>query len=514
MKIARALVSVSDKTNLEFLVKKLNGMGVEIISTGGTAKMIKSLNVPVIEIDEYTGSPEMLGGRVKTLQPKVHAGLLALRDDEKHKKEMEEAGIPYIDMVVVNLYPFEETVAKEGVSFDEAIENIDIGGPTMLRSAAKNLGSVAVISDPHQYEEVVFAMENNDGAIPRDILKKLATEVFRKTSEYNRAIYEYLSKEEGEERADFSLKAEKVYDLRYGENPHQKASFYKDTDGALGIADAVVHQGKELSYNNILDINAAVMMAADFKEPAVSIVKHNNPCGIASADTLEKAYVDALDCDRLSAFGSIMAFNGKITETLAALILEEASFVECIIAPEYEPSALEVFKAKKNLRILELDFVSKTFAPQKDIKKVKGGVLVQDTDLIDFNEEDLKVVTETKPDEATMKALLFGWKVVKFVKSNAIVLNQDTKTVGIGAGQMSRVDSVITAVRKADDRAKGSCLASDAFFPVPDSIERAHEAGIKAIIQPGGSIKDAEVIEACNKFKIPMILTGTRHFKL
>ncbi|MFC1548914.1 bifunctional phosphoribosylaminoimidazolecarboxamide formyltransferase/IMP cyclohydrolase [Candidatus Omnitrophota bacterium] len=516
MEVKRALISVSDKTGLEDLVKKLNDMGVEIISTGGTYKKINSLGVPVTEVSSYTGYPEMMDGRVKTLHPKIHGGLLALRDNKEHMDQAQKQDINMIDMVVVNLYPFEETVSRKGVSLEEAIENIDIGGPSMLRSAAKNYRSVAVLSSPSQYDKVINELEGNDRNLSEETLKELAVQVFERTSRYDSAINNYLAGEETAEKdlpdtIDISLK--KARGLRYGENPHQNASLYSCAEGSeKGVIDAEQFQGKELSFNNIIDLDSAYEMVSSFDEPAVSIVKHNNPCGIATASTLKQAYLDALDSDRISAFGSIMGFNGKIDGPLAETILSEIDFLECVIAPEYDPAALEVFKTKKNLRILKKSLPQ--YPPKrKDMKKVAGGFLVQDKDYVSLSKSDMKVVTKEKPSKELMDALVFSWKAVSFVKSNAILLCQGTKSVGIGAGQMSRVDSVVIAVCKAGDRAKGAVLASDAFFPMADSIEAAHEAGIAAIIQPGGSIRDQEIIDACDRLGIPMIFTGKRHFK-
>jgi len=518
VEIRRAIISVSDKTGLEKFVKELNGLGIEIISTGGTAGLIAGWGVRVKEISAYTGFPEMLDGRVKTLHPKIHAGILALRGNKEHARQMKEKDIPYIDMVVVNLYPFEETVSRKDVLQEEAIENIDIGGPSMLRSAAKNFKSVAVVSSPDQYESIIRELKET-GGIVEDTLKDLAVCVFRKTSGYDKAIGGYLAgrgpactAETGP--GDMNIPLKKICDLRYGENPHQKAAFYRDARSELsGMAAARQLQGKQLSFNNIMDISSAMEIVADIKGPAVSIVKHSNPCGVARGETLQQAYVDALDCDRLSAFGSIMAFNAPISGKCAELILKESDFVECIISPGYEKKALDIFKEKKNLRILEILPEENFSSEEKDIKKVAGGVLIQDIDRDDLLPADLKIVTKTKMRDDTIESLLFAWKVVKHVKSNAIVISKGTKTVGIGAGQMSRIDSVLIAVRKAGERAKGAVLASDAFFPMPDSIEEAHKAGVFAIIQPGGSIRDDEVIAACDKFGISMAFTGIRHFK-
>lgn len=522
MKVKRALISVSDKTGLGDLVKVLNKHGVEILSTGGTAKMIRELGVPAKDVSEHTGFPEMLDGRVKTLHPKVHGGLLALRENKEHMETVKKHGIGLIDMVVVNLYPFEKTVAKPGVKLEEAIENIDIGGPSMLRSAAKNHKSVCVVCDPADYSRVIDEMEKNSGSISEGLLVELGKKVFARTSAYDAAIYKYLvgsselgvgSKEEYPDKLSLSFK--KLQDLRYGENPHQKAAFYKDeTSDEPSVSGAAQLHGKELSFNNIIDLNAALEIVKEFDEPAATIIKHTNPCGTATAKTISKAYIDALDCDRLSAFGSVVGFNKPVDNELAQTILKEADFVECIIAPSYEPKALEALKVKKNLRLLEVkNFGAKVQKYDKDMKKVVGGLLIQDRDTVRIKESDLKVVTKIKPTKEQIHSLLFGWVVVKHVKSNAIVLCQGTQTVGVGAGQMSRVISVSIAAEKAGARSKGSTLASDAFFPKEDGIEQAAKAGVKAIIQPGGSIRDKEVIEMADKLGIAMVFTGIRHFK-
>ena len=514
VKVKRALISVSDKSGIEELAKTLNEFGVEILSTGGTAKKIKDLGIPVKDVSEYTGFPEMMDGRVKTLHPKIHGGLLALRDDKSHMEVAKKHGIDMIDMVVVNLYPFEKTVAKEGVTLEEAIENIDIGGPSMLRSAAKNHRSVAVVTNPASYPDIIKELKENGGLLSEETLKNLAVEVFRRTAEYDQAIYNYLVQNEKCFSDTLNLSFAKVQDLRYGENPHQQAAFYKDPKAQeAGISSARQLQGKELSFNNIIDMNAAIEIVKEFDRPAASLIKHTNPCGAAVADYLAQAYLDALECDRLSAFGSIVGFNGPVDKKLAEAVMKEADFVECIIAPSFEDEAKEIFARKKNLRLLEVPAFKKTSSKEMDYKKVVGGLLVQDMDLKVVTEGELKTVTKTAPTKSQVQSLLFGWKIVKHVKSNAIVLSQGTRTVGIGAGQMSRVDSVIIACRKAGEKTKGATLASDAFFPKPDAIEQAHKAGIKAIIQPGGSKGDAEIIASCNKYGISMLFTGFRHFK-
>jgi len=519
VKVKRALISVSDKTGLEEFVKGLNELGIEIISTGGTSKKIRSLGIKVTEVSELTGLPEMMDGRVKTLHPKIHAALLALRDNKEHMQELKNQGIDPIDMVVVNLYPFEKTISSETVTFEEAIENIDIGGPTMLRSAAKNFKSVAVLSSSKQYQMILNELKNNDGEISEKYRKELARIVFLHTSKYDGFIERYLKGEFMSRNSDdFPLTINddlnKVKQLRYGENPHQNAALYRyGASDSIGIVDAEQFQGKELSFNNILDLNAVFEIIKTFKDPAVAIVKHSNPCGVAFSGTVEQAFIDALESDPISAFGGIIGSNRVVDGNVARTIMERVSFFECIIAPEYENEALAVFSEKKNLRVLKLSYPDGIVSKEKDIKKIPGGILIQDTDTGNISRKDIKIVTEAKLSEEDIEALFFGWNVVKFVKSNAIVLTQGTKTVGIGAGQMSRVDSVLIAIRKAGERAEGSFLASDAFFPKPDSIEAAHKAGIKGIIQPGGSIRDQEIIDACDKIGMPMIFTGMRHFR-
>jgi phosphoribosylaminoimidazolecarboxamide formyltransferase / IMP cyclohydrolase len=521
VRIKRALISVSDKSGLDDLVKTLNEFHVEIISTGGTAKRIEQLGIPVKSVSDITQFPEMLDGRVKTLHPKIHGGLLALRDNKEHLKQVNEFAIEFIDMVVVNLYPFENTVSDPNVDFEQAIENIDIGGPSMLRSAAKNARSVAVICDPQRYKDIIVELKENNGALSAKTRTILAAEVFKRTFEYDRAIASYLQNkiEQQNSKDNFpdrlELHFEKIQDLRYGENPHQKAAFYKESNSQrVSIANARQLHGKELSFNNIIDLNAALNIVKDFQAPTASIVKHTNPCGAASADKLCLAYSNALACDPMSAFGSIVGFNRRVEIDTAQAILS-ADFVECIIGPGFSSEALEMLKKKKNIRIMEVDDFNRIDGDrceEFDYKRVSGGLLIQQNNMKILDQDKLKVVTTIKPDLEQMKALLFSWTIVKHVKSNAIVLGQGTKTVGVGAGQMSRVDSVMIAIEKAGIRCKGAVLASDAFFPKADSIEQAARAGIIAIIQPGGSIRDQEVIDAAEKAKIAMVCTGMRHF--
>jgi phosphoribosylaminoimidazolecarboxamide formyltransferase/IMP cyclohydrolase len=516
LKIKRALISVSDKTGILDLAKELHAEGVEILSTGGTAKLLRENNIPVKEVSEYTGFPEMLDGRVKTLHPKIHGGLLALRENKEHMETLKKHAIGLIDMVVVNLYPFEKTTQKPGVKIEEIIENIDIGGPSMLRSAAKNHQSVAVICNPGRYPQVIAQLKKNNGGLSPDLMRDLAIEVFGHTSRYDSAIHNYLKNYfHGQTQTagflqDLTFSFEKLQDLRYGENPHQKAAFYKEKGKSRGLINLKQLQGKELSFNNILDLNAAFELVREFSQPAAVIVKHNNPCGVAEDKTLDKAFVAAWKCDSLSAFGGIVALNRKL-DLKTAQVVAKSGFLECIIAPGYEKGAADLFKEKKNLRLLELSDLEAIDEPE--FKRVSGGMLLQDKNLATLDEKNLKVVTKKKPTKKELESLIFGWKVAKHVKSNAIILTQGSKTVGIGAGQMSRVDSVMIARKKSGKLAKNSCLASDAFFPKEDAVIEAAKAGVKAIIQPGGSISDVEIIQACDKYKVAMVFTGIRHFR-
>ncbi|MEK7849465.1 MAG: bifunctional phosphoribosylaminoimidazolecarboxamide formyltransferase/IMP cyclohydrolase [Candidatus Omnitrophota bacterium] len=520
LKIKRALISVSDKTGITEFAKILQSLGVEIISTGGTARVLKEAGLSVIEMSDYTGYPEMLDGRVKTLHPKIHGGLLALRDNPDHMKQIQEHGIGLIDMVVVNLYPFKKIVAREGVPFSEAIENIDIGGPSMLRSAAKNYMSVAVVCDTKFYASLASELKKNDGCLSEETLKNLAQEVFRLTSRYDEVISSFLiarwsPKDEGQAGLPDSLNLsfKKVASLRYGENPHQKAALYKSVPGRPdSIISAKQLHGKELSFNNYLDLNAAMTIIVDFKEPAACIIKHNNPTGVAEAKTLARAYKDAWQTDPMSAFGGVVGLNRTVDAKTAKAILK-SGFMECVLAPSYEGEALELLRSKKNLRLLEVVFNSAQASGEFDLKKIDGGILVQEADIKDFKMADLKVATKRKPAKKELNSLLFAWKVVKHVESNAIVLARATSTIGIGMGQTSRVDSVFMAIKRAGSRAKGSALASDAFFPKADNIALAKKAGIAAIIQPGGSVADEDVIRAADKAGIAMVFTGIRHFK-
>jgi len=520
VKIRRVLISVSDKSGILDFARGLNSLGVEILSTGGTAKTLRENNIAVKDVSEYTGFPEMLDGRVKTLHPKIHAGLLALRNNPAHMAKIKEHNIGLIDMVVVNLYPFEKTIEKPSVDIEEAIENIDIGGPSMLRSAAKNSQSVAVVCNPHRYSQIIEELKKNNGSLPQKMMRELAIEVFALTAHYDEAIHRYLKsyfKEWGvlpleEFPAELNLSFQKVQALRYGENPHQKAAFYRDKGKTLGLAAVKQLWGKELSFNNILDLNAAVNLAQEFTLPAVVFIKHNNPCGAAENKDVLKAYRDAWNCDRLSAFGGILSINREIGMSLAVLIAK-SGFLECIICPKFSPEALSLLKAKKNLRLLELPGFSARSEKFLDFKRVNGGMLLQGEDSISLDEASLRVVTKRRPTKTELSSLIFAWKVAKHAKSNAIILARGTKTVGIGAGQMSRVDSVYIATKKAGKGAKDACLASDAFFPKEDAIQLAAKYKIKAIIQPGGSIADEQVIKAADRNKIAMVFTSIRHFR-
>jgi phosphoribosylaminoimidazolecarboxamide formyltransferase / IMP cyclohydrolase len=506
MKIQRALLSVSDKTGLLDFARFLVSQKVELLSTGGTAKALQEAGLPVLEISRFTGSPEILDGRVKTLHPKVHGGLLYLRGNEQHEAQAREHGIRPIDLVVVNLYPFVETISREGVTLEEAIEQIDIGGPSMIRSASKNYRSVSVVTSPEDYAVVQEEMETNEGATTLRLRERLAIKAFATTSQYDAAITNYLNSEQ-ETCGAFSLELPLASRLRYGENPHQQAELY----GQFFDFFEKLH-GKELSYNNLLDINAAAGLIAEFSKPTVAILKHTNPCGVASDPDLKAAWEKAFATDRQAPFGGIIVCNRPITLDLARAIAE--IFSEVIIAPDFETEARSLLQKKKNLRLMRLlkDLPGHT----RDIRSVVGGLLVQDTDSADLDKLEHKVVSHRPPTRDELEAMEFGWRVVKHVKSNAIVYAGKDRTLGIGAGQMSRVDSSRIAVWKAGEAGlslKGSAVCSDAFFPFADGLIAAAEAGATCAIQPGGSVKDAEVITAADERNIAMLFTGTRHFR-
>jgi phosphoribosylaminoimidazolecarboxamide formyltransferase/IMP cyclohydrolase len=521
-KIKRALISVSNKEGIVDFAKGLKEFGVEIISTGGTGRMLKENDVEVTDIEQVTNFPEMMDGRVKTLHPAVHGGILVVRDNEQHLKEIEAQDIEPIDLVVCNLYPFAETIAKEDVTLEEAVENIDIGGPTMIRSAAKNNNDVAVVVDPADYDELLAEMKAGNGGLTKTQKLKLAYKAFHHTAEYDQRIQKYLGEivlaDEKEEMPETLLDLyNKKEDLRYGENPHQKAAFYLEAEqNEPSISTAEQLHGKGMSYNNINDTDGALELIKEFEaKPAAAVIKHANPCGMATADSLKEAFINAHAGDPLSAFGSIVAANRKIDTAAAAEIADQDKFIEVVIAPDYEAEALEILKERSDkMRILKTGELSiNREKPGYSMKKVTGGLLVQDRDLAQTAAEDLEVVTEKAPTKEQIEDLLFSWKVVKHVKSNAIVMAKDEMIVGVGAGQMSRVDSMIIAGRKAEGRQEGGVAASDAFFPFPDAVEKAAELGVKAIIQPGGSIRDDQVIEACNELGIAMVFTGKRHFR-
>ncbi|MBV8857792.1 MAG: bifunctional phosphoribosylaminoimidazolecarboxamide formyltransferase/IMP cyclohydrolase [Acidobacteria bacterium] len=540
--IRRALLSVSDKAGLVDFARALRGLGVELLSTGGTAKALREAGLEVRDVSEVTGFPEMLDGRVKTLHPRIHGGILAVRDNPEHARALAEHEIGPIDMVVVNLYPFEQTVAREGVTLEEAVEQIDIGGPAMVRSAAKNFRDVAVVTSPGIYPIIFAELTETGGGLSLKTRSALALEAFSHTSAYDGAISSYLStalrpkdSRGGEDLrsaftiTDFikvnaadkwlaaggpfpegvSLLLSKDADLRYGENPHQKAALFKVFQEQAGIAQAEVLGGKEMSFNNYVDADAAWQLVCDFEETACAVIKHMNPSGVGTAATLEEAYRRALATDPVSAFGGIVAFNRRVDEAAARALTE--IFTEVVVAPDFEEAAVEVLKSKKNLRVLR---AGETQQPSGlDFKRVTGGMLVQTRDTHRLRREDLKVVTRRQPTEEEFAALLFAWTVCKHTKSNAIVYARAGQTVGVGAGQMSRVDSVRIGAMRAQLPVEGSVLASDAFFPFRDGLDEAARHGITAVIQPGGSVRDAEVIAAADEHDLAMVFTGIRHFR-
>jgi phosphoribosylaminoimidazolecarboxamide formyltransferase/IMP cyclohydrolase len=519
-RISRALLSVYDKTGIVDFARGLADLGVELISTGGTRQLLIAAGIPARDISDLTGFPEILGGRVKTLHPRVAAGLLAVRSDPEHARQVAEHGISAIDLVCVNLYPFAETIRKPGVHFEEVIENIDIGGPSMIRAAAKNFQDVAVVTAPADYGAILGALREHNGVLDRATLFELARKAFLMTARYDTQIAEGLSwLDSGAEphasgaRPLFPPRLfpelEKVMDLRYGENPHQQAAFYRRGGAAAsGLAAARQLQGKELSYNNIVDLDASWGLANEFDEPACAIIKHTNPCGVAIADKPVEAYLKAYESDTVSAFGSVIAFNRPVDGATATELAR--LFVEAIAAPDFEPEALDILMSKKNLRLLAMG--ARNGSEGFEIRHVSGGALLQTPDIANLP-RDARVVTERKPSQAEQQDLEFGWRVVKHVKSNAIVLAVGGRAVGVGAGQMSRVDSVKIAVQKAAALGRGAVLASDAFFPFRDGIDEAARGGVTAIIQPGGSARDEETIAAANSHGISMIFTGFRHFR-
>lgn len=514
----RALISVSDKTGIVEFAKSLSDLGVEIISTGGTFHKLKEEKIDAVEISSITGFPECLDGRVKTLHPKVHAGILAIRENKSHMEQLKELDVDTIDIVIVNLYPFKETILKAGVTRAEAVENIDIGGPTMLRSAAKNYQDVIVIVDPADYEIVL--KELKDGKVSLDTKFYLMQKVFMHTSAYDTMIAGYIKKERKDETLPdtLTLTYEKAADMRYGENPHQKAAFYKEIGRNPGtLANAHQLHGKELSFNNINDTNGALELLKEFSEPTVVACKHGNPCGVGSGEAIDTAWEKAYKADKVSIFGGIVVANREITAKVAKEMSE--IFLEVIVAPSYEKEALDILTVKKNIRVLELKDIE---LPQDknayDLKKVNGGLIVQTIDSQLYNEEELKVVTKIAPTKEQMEDLIFALKVVKFVKSNGIAIAKNKQSIGIGPGQVNRIWATRQSVEHSkelisEDATKGAVLASDAFFPFADCVEEAYKAGVKAIIQPGGSVRDEDSIKKCDEYGIAMVFTGMRHFK-
>ncbi|HZE96024.1 MAG TPA: bifunctional phosphoribosylaminoimidazolecarboxamide formyltransferase/IMP cyclohydrolase [Planctomycetota bacterium] len=514
MKIRTALLSVFDKTGIVEFARRLAEFGIEILSTGGTAKALRDGGVKITDVSEYTGSPEIMDGRVKTLHPRIHGGILCVRDSKEHVSQAEQHGIRMIDLVVVTLYPFREVVARPNVAFEEAIENIDIGGPSMIRSAAKNHKYVTVITEPADYDRVSEDLRRRDGSTSEMLRRELAVKAFTLTARYDGAIASYLGG-----REDFpdllTLQFEKIDDLRYGENPHQKGASYRSSfRTAPSVAHANFLGGKELSYNNILDLDSAFELVRELRRQACVIVKHNNPCGAGCAETPLEAFRKALSGDPVSAYGGLAAFNGAVDIATAEAIAVKENFLEGIIAPQFARGAVDILRERtkwgKNLRILEAGAVPASTAGWMQVRSIRDGVLVQSPD--DSLVAESKPVVGQPTDEQT-RDLMFAWTVCKHVRSNAIVLAKNETVVGVGAGQMSRVDSAHIAVRKAGDRAKGAVVASDAFFPFPDALEACLDAGAEAVIQPGGSIRDEDVISVARKRNVPMVLTGMRHFK-
>jgi len=518
-KIERALLSVSDKAGLVEFARVLVEQGVELVSTGGTREAIAKAGLPVKDVSELTKFPEMLDGRVKTLHPFVHAGLLARRDDPGHQRTMAEHGIPLIDLVVCNLYPFAKVAASPHATVHEVIENIDIGGPTMVRAAAKNYAAVGIVTDAGQYADLADELRQSAGHLSLKTRERLAAEAFARIAEYDAAIAAYFAGRQEALPGTLSLNFQRKQALRYGENPHQQAAFYVEQNHRPDcVAGATVLHGKELSYNNILDLDSALNLVREFAQPAAVVVKHNNPCGAAFASNLADAFQRAFDGDPVSAFGGILAFNRVLDEATALRLAEPNRFVECIIAPDFEPAAFEILTTKptwkKNVRLLKIGPLQPNPAGVSlDYRRVEGGLLVQDRDRVAEGEGEWKTVTKRHATAAELADLHFAWKVCKHVKSNAIVLAKDGMIIGVGAGQMSRVDSVKIAIRKAGDRVKGSVLASDAFFPFRDNVDIAASVGVMAMVQPGGSQRDADSITACDEHGLAMLFTGSRHFR-
>ncbi|MFA5075852.1 MAG: bifunctional phosphoribosylaminoimidazolecarboxamide formyltransferase/IMP cyclohydrolase [Patescibacteria group bacterium] len=516
VQIKRALISVFDKTGIVEFAQELDKMGVEILSSGGTFKKLKEAKIKVKEVSDYTGFPEMMDGRVKTLHPKIHGGILALRDNKEHQVVAKSQGIEFIDLVVVNLYPFSQVIKKSGVSLDEVIENIDIGGPTMVRAAAKNCGWVGVVVDPADYAEVLAELKTK-GGLSYELREQLMQRAFAHTALYDSTIYNYLSAggrwpvTDSKFPAQLNLNYQKFYDCRYGENPHQAAAAYKEIDNSgCNVINAKILHGKELSFNNIVDADRTLNIVKEFIEPVAVVVKHGNPCGVSVHQNIDIAFQQAYDADSKSAFGGVIALNRPLTKKIAEAI--NKVFAEIVMAPSYEAGALEILQQKKNIRILELGEI-KSEKIGLNLRQVEGGMLIQDYDTYHLKKEDLKVVTENQPTKAQIEEILFNWQVMKNMNSNAILISQNKTTLGVGCGQVSRVDSVEIAIKKAGDKVKGSVLCSDSFFPFPDSIELIAKAGVAVIAQQGGSINDETVIKAADEQGLVMVFTGIRAFK-
>tara|TARA_B100001142_G_scaffold315974_1_gene355232 strand:+ start:7969 stop:9519 length:1551 start_codon:yes stop_codon:yes gene_type:complete len=504
IRIRRALISVYDKTNIDQLAKSLLKNDCEIISTGGTSEALKKYNIPFTDLNDFTGFPEMMDGRVKTLNPKVAGGILGLRDI--HSDEITQNNIQTIDLVVCNLYPFARAIQQDNCSLANALENIDIGGPTMIRSAAKNIGWSCVVVDPNDYP-LLSEQLNKSGRLSYEFRVDMSRKAFSITAQYESTIDRYLSDDDFPENLNLSYT--KFQDLRYGENPQQKSSVYQD-DSSYGILNSRIHQGKQLSYNNIMDGDAAVSCLTEFNDPGCVVIKHANPCGAATNDNIDDAFKRAIEADKLSAFGGIIALNRECTEFIANYL--DSFFIEIIIAPSFSDRALEIFKNKKNLRVVQIHNID-NFKSNTSVRNIHGGLLLQQEDQIILNPDLLKTVTQSTIDDSILNTICFGWSVLKFIKSNAILIAKDCATLSVGAGQVSRVDSVDIALSKLNDNLDGAVLLSDAFFPFRDSIDKIAHSGIKTVVQPGGSVKDSEVIDACNQFGIAMLFTGSRCFR-
>jgi phosphoribosylaminoimidazolecarboxamide formyltransferase/IMP cyclohydrolase len=512
VQVRRALLSVSDKRGLVDFARGLAQLGVEIVSTGGTARELAEAGIETRPVDDYTGFPEILDGRVKTLNPKIYAGLLAVRSNEEHMRTIDEHDIEPIDLVCVNLYPFERTAAARGVEDAEVIENIDIGGPTLIRAAAKNHAYSAVVVSPESYDAVLDELESSDGRLSQQTRQALALDAFAYTARYDTAIARWFGEREEEFPSTYVRAFEKVLDLSYGENPHQRAAYYAQSGARTDLLSMVSKlHGKALSFNNLLDLDSGRRLVDEFEVPACAIIKHNNPCGCAIGGGVDEAFRKALECDPMSAFGGVVCFNRKVDRYTAEQVNE--IFVELIFAPGYDDDALEILEQKKNIRILDNQERRNWPVSEHDIKRVRGGILVQHRDEDMEMRDEMQVVTKRKPSEPEWGELLFAWKIAKHVRSNAIVLSKELATVGIGAGQMSRVDSVRLAVEKAQQSLEGAALASDAFFPFADGPQVAVDAGVRAIIQPGGSQRDHEVVDACDAADVAMVFTSRRHFR-